>query len=297
MSLQEQIAAELNACITAAGIAHPIRLESIDIALTDNLLTTAGTAQPGRPDLGRLFLDNFFPKNSGPEFHHFTSLDSFEKIINSGRIRLSAVLKRFSEHEFRTFYDDHEMDGYARRLAGGVPMEEQFVRDTFFWSLTTPYLDAHEEENMWDCFAGRDGVRLVFSIRDILTDLRHVYYPAGTKNIPLLKAIMAVAEHHKRFLFFIGLSKVGFFYLPSGYAPEKETRLLIKRNQAEERGLSIQSHPDGYDYIDLPLDNPLARITLEQVLLGPSADEKIVRSILAAEADFAAVPVLPYSAP
>jgi len=175
-------------------------------------------------------------------------------------------------------------------------MEQQFVRDTFFWSLTTPHLTATEEQNMWDCFAGHDGVRLVFSISNIRTDLRKVHYPL-TGNIPLLKEMMAVAKRHNRFLSFIGLSKIGFFYLPNGYAPERETRLLVKRNRAQECGLPIQSHPDGYDNIDLPFDNPLARITLQQVLLGPSADERTIRSILAATSDFAAVPVIPYVAP
>ena len=234
MPLQDQIATEWNACIAAAGVVHPITLVGTDISVTANTVTTAGTFRPDLPDLGQFFFGNFFPQNSGPEYHHFTPPESFRGIIASGKIRLSAVLKRFSEEEFRPFYDDHEIDGYKKRLEAGVPMEQRFVRDTFFWSLTSPNLDAREEQNMWDCFAGQDGVRLVFSITDVHTDLRRVYYPTGTKNIPLLKQMMGVACRSDKFLVFNGLSKMGFFYLPRMFKPENETRLLIKRDRAKD---------------------------------------------------------------
>jgi hypothetical protein len=289
MPLQDQIAAEWNACIAAAGVAHPITFAGTDVSVTANTVTTAGTFRPDLPDLGQFFFGDFFPQNSGPEYHHFTPPESFRGIIASGKIRLSAVLKRFSEEEFRPFYDDHEIDGYKKRLEAGVPMEQRFVRDTFFWSLTSPNLDAREEQNMWDCFAGQDGVRLVFSITDVHTELRRVYYPTGTKNIPLLKQMMGVACRSDKFLVFNGLSKMGFFYLPRMFKPENETRLLIKRDRAKDLGLPVRFHPDGYDYLDLPFNNPLAKITLREVRLGPSADEKAIRPVLAATPGYAAV--------
>jgi len=297
MSLRDHIAARLNACIAAAPIAHPIQLQGLDLVLSGSVLTTVDSNQMGPRDLSHFFFQNFFPQNSGPDYHHFTSLGAFRNIIVSGRLRLSAVWKRFTAEEFRPFYEDHDMDGYQKRLEAGVAMEERFVRDTFFWSLTSPNLDSNDEQNMWNCFAGRDGVRLVFSITDVHTDLRQVYYPAATKGIPLLKQMMGVARRYDKFLGFNGLSKMGFFYLPKMFKPENETRLLIRRDRARALGLAIQSHPDGYDYLDLPFDNPIAKISLHEVRLGPLADERVIQAILAATPAYTAVPVLPYAAP
>ena len=292
MCLQEQIAEEFNECIAAARVTHPIVFTGKDIAITNNLITTAGTFRTDLPDLSLFFFENCFPQNPWTEYHHFTKLRAFENIIATRSIHLSAVYKRFKAPEFSTFYNDHEMNGYKKRIAAGVSMEVGLVKDAFFWSLACGYVDTAEEEKLWDTFAGDKGVRLVFSIADIHTDFRQIYYRGATKNIPVLNAMMGVANRHDRFLFFNGLSKVGFFYLLGTFQSENEIRLLIKRKQAISHGLSITPHPDGYDYLNLPFESLLVTIKLTKVIPGKSCNIDKVRKILNSRPGFEAVEIL-----
>jgi hypothetical protein len=291
MDTRRAIAEAFNDYILATHIAHSQHFDAKDIVVGSATISTTDMVLGDTDGLSHLFFENFFPQNPWVEYHHFTKMAAFEQIVATGCIYLSAVQKRFNEKEFSTFYDNHEMDGYKRRKAAGISMQEALAKDAFFWSLTCNYLDTPEEQRLWEDFAGSNGVRLVFSITDVKTDLRKIHYPDATGNIPLLKNMMGVAERYGKFLIFGGLSKVGFFYLPGTFHSENETRLLIKREQAVRHCLSIKPHPKGHDYLELPFESDLATIKLIKVIPGKTCDIDQVRRILSSQPGYEAVAI------
>src|SRR5258708_29847664 len=98
MNEKEAIAADFNMFIQKSHINHPIQFGAEDIALTPKVVTTKDSIAFDVIGMSHLFLSNFFPQNPLTQYHHFTKMGAFVNIINTSKLYLSAVSKRFSQH-------------------------------------------------------------------------------------------------------------------------------------------------------------------------------------------------------
>jgi len=175
--LLKKIAAEFNACLSHSKYKHlPFREP---FALNDLMngvkVITNGS---GSDKLIKLFFNNFIPKSRRRIYHHFTTLTALKSIIKSEHLWLSAVSKRFGEKEFKPFYKAHQMDGYEKRQTPlGISLDRDICDNSFFLSLTGNNISRNTEQLLTTAFSdNKKGVRMVFSMTKIKTDVRKVYY-------------------------------------------------------------------------------------------------------------------------
>ena len=250
----------------------------------------------GNSRLSQLFFRNYIPQSRKRVYHHFTSLAAFKGIIESEKLWLSCVSKRFGEKEFKPFYKAHKMDGYEKRETKmGIPLDQEICNNSFFLSLTGNDIDSDTEDHLAIAFSeNRKGVKLVFRITKVKTDLRKVYYPADPKHpeIGLLKDFNNITRQEDFYLIFEGLSKFGFFYLPGLLSNEEEYRLLISRGKALGNKFEFEENADNYEFIKIPLfTNPLCEIKLTKVVLFDDSVENDVIEILKRNPKFSNVEV------
>ncbi len=183
--------------------------------------------------LSQALIEHFFPaEKAGIELAHFTSLESFESIAKSNELRLSSLLKRLNEQEFKPFAVDFGLLGYLD-AKNGEPYYKTLMGDLFYTSFTDP--EPNNSSYMWQLFGDQGkGVKITFQVSPIErhAEIRRVRY--GSKNQAvksLIKSIMLrIKQECGRHFVMRGISRVGAFYLPLGYALEleHETRLLVK---------------------------------------------------------------------
>jgi hypothetical protein len=245
--------------------------------------------------LSDIILKNYFPQNPITEYHHFTDIDAFENILATKKLWLFSVKKRFSEDEFKPFYTAHKMDGYElRKNSVGVALENELVENAFYTSFTNTKLSSTAEDYMWEYFAKETGVRLVFEVVNLNTDLRQVYYPQTStrSDIPLLTDLIEIAKKRNKFLIISRIATIGFFYLPHKYCIEQEFRLLVKRETGKYFNLSFGSKA-GFDYLEFPFNqtNPIAEFRLKKIIFDTKTDVKRAEQIIKSNADFSKIPI------
>ena len=277
------IANEINDCLPNY---HPLtylpNFDFTDFRTTDNIITN----HLATSKLSDLILMNYFPQNPISEYHHFTDIVAFKNILTTGKIWLFSVKKRFSENEFKPFYTAHKMDGYElRKNSAGVALENDLVENAFYTSFTNDQLSKKAEEYMWSYFAKTTGVRMVFEIKNVNTDLRKIYYPPTSSNvdIPLLTKLISIAKTRNKYLIISRIATIGFFYLPHCFKIEQEYRLLIKKEKGQYFNLRFGEN-GGFEYLELPFDtpNPFAHLKLKKIIFDTNTDikeaEKIIKS-------------------
>lgn len=276
------IATDINQCLTKHTLTYLPTFDFNDFRTTDNIITN----HLATSKLSDLILKNYFPQNPITEYHHFTDIDAFKNILETKKLWLFSVKKRFTENEFKPFYTVHKINGYElRKNSAGVTLETELVENAFYTSFTNDKLSKDAEAYMWECFAKKTGVRLVFEVSNLNTDFRKVYYPEKTtqSDLPLLSDLIELAKKRNKYLIINRIGTIGFFYLPHNYNIEQEYRLLVKRDTGKYFKLNFGSK-GGFDYLEFPFNrkNPLAEFKLKKIIFGTNTDiakaEKIIKS-------------------
>lgn len=171
-----------------------------------------------------------FPRVAGPvDLDHFTTFANFKSIITSGELQLNPVACNLNYDEFTTFAKEHSLDGYFALNKKGQKVYEELSEDLFFISMTEPVNS--DEKMMWREFANKGkGVRLRLRVSPHLpADLRQMKYQTGEPT-----ALKQINDNliKKQGLTYVPwtISRICAFYLPYGYHPEREVRLLLKQH-------------------------------------------------------------------
>jgi len=280
------IAIEINQCLRNHTLDYSPTFDFKDFQTTDNVITNLLTSSK----LSDLILNNYFPQNPINEYHHFTDIGAFKNIIKEKELWLFSVKKRFKECEFKTFYEAHNMDGYKlRQNSAGIPLENELVENVFYTSFTDDKLSSKSEAYMWEYFAKKTGVRLVFETSNLKTHLRQVYYPTSTtkKDIPLLTDLINIAQKRNKYLIPKEIATIGFFYLPHPFNIERESRLLVKRDCGKYFNMEF-GMKDGFEYLKFPFNrtNPLAEFKLKKIIFDTDTNTTEAEKIIKSSADF-----------
>ncbi len=280
------IALEINQCLANHKLKFSPTFNFNDIRTTDKIITNHHSNRK----LSDIILKNYFPQNPSTEYHHFTDIRAFQNIIKKKELWLFSVKKRFEESEFKPFYDAHNMDGYKLRKNGeGVPMENELVENAFYISFTDDSISSESEKYMWEYFAKKKGVRLVFEASNINTHLRKIHYPtiATEKDLPLLTDLLKIGQRRNKYLIPSGIATIGFFYLPHEFNIEGESRFLVTRETGKIFNLEF-GKKDGFEYLKFPFNviNPLAEFKLTKIIINTNTDINEVVGIIKSSEDF-----------
>jgi hypothetical protein len=281
------IAEEFNAAQHSNNVRHKEYLKFDDFMNTENIVMN----KLGHSRITNLLLQNYFPQNNQPEYHHFTNFDALQSIIRNRNLRLTSVSRRYNEKEFNPFYRHHNMDGYEKRISlAGVTMEQELVNDAFYLSLTHQNISSETESHLFQGFGKGNPVKIVFILSNVQTHLRKVYYSKTTDlGIALLRDFSTIVRNHNRHFVFEGLATIGFFYLPGLLAVEEEYRLLVQRPSAKLFQL-VSGRADEHEYIELPLfQHPLANIRISKIVVSNKTASDQVVKLLSENESFADV--------
>ncbi len=251
---------------------------NVDIKTRENVFVYA-------PNLSEIIFDHYYPRPKSKKFFHFTTLDSAIKIMNAGHFRVYNLLKNYDFDEFRTFYKDHNLDGFSNSYShDGDLYEEHIMKQTFSLCLTNDATLSKKQENyLWQVFAaGNTGVKLELEINSNHIDLREIFYKDNSisKNDLLLNELdIHFKSKYNRQFALSKISKIGGFYLPSRYEIENETRFLIKEH-TEDYDFNFIIHPvgNGIAYIELPFNNQFGIFNIKHIHLGVSCDLALAHS-------------------
>lgn len=275
----QNIISEFNNAIQAHNFSFSPLLELTDIVVTQETISNLTTSTK----LTDIILNNYFTKKDNICYHHFTTMSSFEKILESRELRLFAVEKRYKEGEFDSFYTNHGLFGYSlRQNMNGETYAHNLVRNSFYMSFASDGVSEADKNNLWSIFADSGkGVKMIFEIDTIYKGLRNIHYSSGSNDIELLSELQTISvNNYNRQLVLFDISVIGFFYLPGVYSRENEYRLLIKRSHATEYGFNTGNVHGGYEYLSLPFNNPYIPIRLTQIEIGPASNRDDVRAII-----------------
>ncbi|RZJ86357.1 MAG: hypothetical protein EOO20_18460 [Chryseobacterium sp.] len=274
----KEIAMEINECLTKHDLLYKPTFDHFDLNMSGNIITNHNATCK----LSDIIFKNYFFQEPLTQYHHFTRLEFFDSIITQKELWLFSIKKRFGEGEFKPFYDAHNMDGYSlRKNAAGIAMEDELVDNAFYISFTGDSLPEYDEKDMWSCFAGKDGVRLVFEVSNVNTHLRSIHYPSPKSEtyLPLLKDLIAIAAKRDKMMIIKGTATIGFFYLRKDLHYEQECRLLVKRDIGEFYQMTFGKNKDGYEYMRFPIDseNPIAKFKLKKVIVRNEQDLEAIK--------------------
>lgn len=292
MSENKLIATDINQCLARYTLTYSPTFDFDDFRTTDNIITNHSATSK----LTDLILKNYFPQNPISEYHHFTDISAFENILMTKKLWLFSVKKRFGEDEFKPFYTAHKMDGYElRKNSGGVALEDELVENAFYTSFANDKLTRAAENYMWGYFSKKTGVRMVFEVNNLHTDLRQVYYPPTStkKDLSLLTDLIAIVNNRNKYLIIDRTATIGFFYLPHIHNIEQEFRLLVKRETGEYFNFQF-GRKDGYEYLEFPFNtsNPLAEFKLKKIIISANSATTKVEQIIKSSAEFANIPIV-----
>jgi hypothetical protein len=251
-----------------------------DIATKDRVFVSI-------PRLSEIIFDHYYPRPQTTSFYHFTSLDSAIKILDSKKFRLYNLIKNYDFDEFKTFYEDHNLDGYKKSYApDGDLYEDHIMKRTFSLSLTEKSrVTASQESYMWNVFSNNhQGVKLEFDIKSQHVDFRDIYYKDFSTSLNDL-LFNDLDQHfknkYKRQFVLSKISKIGGFYLPSSYDIERETRFLVKEHTDDyDFNFSITQEDKDVAYIELPFSSNYANFDIKAIHLGKSCNIKIAEDSL-----------------
>jgi hypothetical protein len=231
--------------------------------------------------LSEILFDYYYPKPQTVDFYHFTTLDSAIKILQSEQFRLYNLIKNYYFDEFRTFYEDHNLDGYRTSYTpDGDLYEDHLMKQTFSLSLANKKtLSSSQEDYMWQVFSDEyKGVKLEFEIVTAHIDFRDIYYknPSDPNKDLLINALdKHFKDNYNRQFAFSKVSKIGGFYLPSTYDLENETRFLIKKHTDDyDFNFNIVNESGNIAYIELPFTSNYGNFKIKSIHIGKDCDKQ-----------------------
>lgn len=225
-----------------------------------------------------------FPRNTSSVYlDHFTSLQGFRGIIQSGSLFLTSLTKRLHEDEFTTFMTEHGLGGYSDNDPDtGRPIFEELSNDLFYCSMTEP--NNPDEKELWETFADNSkGVRLRLRVTPKAADMRQVGYQGNGPTA--LKQINDKLNAQEQLTYTPWtISRICAFYLTFGYRHEREIRIMIKRHQGGPD--HTRSH-NGFSVWPVPLAAPgsstgdnWCEIELIEVTTGRNCNASAVQTAL-----------------
>lgn len=171
-----------------------------------------------------------FPRVPGPvDLDHYTSFGGVKGIIETQQFNLTSVARRLHEGEFATFAREHKLDGYFGTNGRGQQVLQELSEDLFYLSMTMP--GNPDEDMLWETVAsGGRGACLHLRVTPRPSaDLRRMGYQTGRRTA--LKRINDGLFEQAQLVYTPWtISRICAFYLPLGYRPEREFRLMLKRH-------------------------------------------------------------------
>ena len=214
--------------------------------------------------LSNLIFDKYFPNPTCQSYYHYTSLNAYKSILESKKLRLYNLNKRFSHGEFTTFYEEHGMTGLKDgSFVLGIDCSEEAVMSEIFYMSFSGSGFNDGDNSLWKDFGDHgNGVRLEFKVTPHTKEFRKVFY-SNDKNensIPLLKEIFTkILEKYNMPFNFTYSSKIGAFYIKGKYLTENEFRFIIKRTSDDYNAAKIKHFTDNEDmgikYIEIDFIN------------------------------------------
>jgi hypothetical protein len=246
IEMRQELVVDINAVLSKYKVRENISLH--DITITSNLVHL-------KEKLSALIIDSLWPSLPSATVYHFTKTDVAEKILKSGKLRLTNISKRISEDEIVTFCKSHGLDGYLNGNANGVPVyKTELVPGLFYASFTDTTLSEEEQKYFWNEFGNGDGVRLKIKVSARNPNFRKIHYEKNEgKPIALLGDLSKRihARCGRRYLL-QGVSRLCAFYLPGKkYERENEYRALFKIGEGVVDP-DIKSE-NGISYIEVPI--------------------------------------------
>lgn len=275
-TLTEQASNTFNRVMKAHSI--NLRASPLDFSLGEQCILPA-LNQRGEMIANELF-DLVFPKLSSGTYFNYMTFGAFEKVMETGNLRLFSTKKLSSEGEFVPLCEDLGLTGYWRKSSdGAVEGEHATLMDDLFYKSFV----LSSEENcgeLWDTFAeSGTGIRVAVKI-DVhpeYPDFRQVSYqgsPAVTVLNGLLKAFKEAGRHFIPF----GISRMPGYYQLKKWSHHKECRLIAKRHLGAHDCFPFQVSRDEQqkcNFIDCSLTSPTCsafQLRLDDVVPGPNAN-------------------------
>ncbi len=283
-SLRDRVVAIIREELTNAGVEAAWEMNEIHV-LPDSEVVIEYTSSEG--SLSQALIEHFFPaEKPGIEVAHFTSLGSFRSIAASNELRLSTLLKRINEQEFKPFASDFCLSGYLDSR-NSEPYYKVLMSSLFYASFTDP--DPNDPDYMWQIFGDQGrGVKITFEVSPIerRAEVRRVRYSSENEAMKSLLAtiMLRIRRECGRSFIMRGISRVGAFYLPLGYSleQESETRLLVKCWDNSPAHELVTGQADRA-YLPLklgPYANEFCSLRIVAVQAGPMSDASEVDKIL-----------------
>ncbi len=101
-----------------------------DILIGNNLVGSLNNSAGTK--LSNTIFKSFFQVPNLDNYAHYTNLDSFEKIINSGKIRMYNLNKNFGQ-EYKDFYKNHNLLGYESNNHNLLGYESKKMFKNYIW--------------------------------------------------------------------------------------------------------------------------------------------------------------------
>ena len=220
-------------------------------------------------NLSNAVFDAYYPKPEGELFIHYTNLSALKGILKD-MLKIKSLITNYNDEEFKAFYTDHGIDGYAlTKDDRDIALEEKLMRESYAMCFASPHgLTYKNEDALWRSFADNGGgIKIEFRIISNHPDFRKIFYkPKGMSNEDLLFNLISrkVKARYNRDFSVAGISKIGAFYLPGGYLIENEVRFLIKKH-TDEYGFHLEERNG---YIMLPFVSEYGTFTINKITPG-----------------------------
>jgi hypothetical protein len=231
--------------------------------------------------LSHVIFDCYYPPHDGKVFYHYTKLSTLKNILR-GELKLRPLLSNANYDEFKTFYRDHDLTGYAVNTDDtGKIMEQVLMEQCFAICFASPDgLTQEKDRTLWTSFADNGaGLRLEFKIDSNHVDFRKLFYKEDNfekDKLLLNKLNKECLKRYNRMFTIAGLSKMGAFYLPGMYHIENETRFLFKKH-TDDYAFDFD---DTKGYIMLPFKSKFANIELSKIRIGKNCPVEQVKAII-----------------
>ena len=236
--------------------------------------------------LSHIILNHYFPKPNKTSYYHYTSYKNAINIIETNKIHLYNLNKRFADGEFITFYDEHGMDGYKNGgMVFGIDCSNQAIMSEIYYISLTGAGTGTLYNSLWKDFGkDGDGVRLEFKISPKTEDFREAFYSKGptTSYKPLLHDLFSKIQSKYNLPFnFTYSSKIGAYYIKGKFLNENEYRLIIKRTSDDYNAyglIPVVTDPvNKIGYVEVPFINPFVEFKLISVQPGFNCDDHDIK--------------------
>lgn len=243
----------------------PNRTETIDAAGERLVEVTFHATRK----LSKILFDIYYPQVTQGHYYHYTKLSAFRHIVR-GELKLKPLITNENYHEFRTFYEDHNILGYFHNKDyDGTVMKDALMKEIYTFCLASKQgLNEENERSLWSSFSDNGhGVRIDFGINTNHPDFRQIFYfekRLNKKDLVINRLQSVVKNLYDRELYIPGLSKIGAFYLPGMCKVENEVRFVLKKH-TDEYSFNLD---DSQGYIKIPFKNPYSEFAIKKVKVG-----------------------------